>query len=394
MSPRHPAIANLVGLIMILAFAVLTAKITGHAPSQSRNTAVAIDLPRFDRVLLLDDTSQKSAGVSIGDLDGDGNLDLVFANGGHSALIDRVQFGDGHGRFPVGRNLGEAEDRSYSASLVDIDGDGDLDVVIGNEDPDPKPVYLNDGTGHFHVGSTYGRPAWPTRNANVADLNSDGLPDIIVANRTDTSNSNYVCLNRGGGKFDDSCLAFSHESATTITPADLNGDGFIDLAVPHREGGQSYVYLNDGKAGFPKRVPFGPTDAAMRMVQAADVNSDGRIDIVTIDEKKRGLLIYFNQGGGAFSAGLHVGDSKSIPYALVVGDLNRDGKVDVVVGNVEAPSTIYFNDGSGRVFTPVQLGDGKGVAMGFAIGDLDKDGVPDIAFARQNAPNVIYFGKR
>jgi FG-GAP-like repeat len=242
------------------------------------------------------------------------------------------------------------------------------------------------------VGSTYGKPEWPTRNADVADLNGDGLPDIIVANRTgDSTGSNYVCLNRGKGKFDADCIAFSHESATTITPADFNGDGFIDLAVPHREGGQSYIYLNDGKAGFQKRIPFGPPDAAIRMAAAADLNGDGHIDLVAIDERK-GTFIFFNEGNGKFSAGLPLGKSKVVPYALAVGDLNHDGKIDIVVGNVEAPSTAYFNDGSGRNFVPVQFGDEKGTAYGFAIGDLDKDGWMDIAVARSEAPNVVYFG--
>jgi hypothetical protein len=143
--------------------------------------------------------------------------------------------------------------------------------------------------------STYGRPEWPTRNATVADLNGDHLPDIIVANRTgDSSGSNFICLNGGKGRFDTDCIAFSHESATTITPADADGDGLVDLIVPHREGGQSYVYVNDGKAGFKKRIPFGRPDAAIRVAEAADLNGDGRIDIVAIDEI-RGTLICFNQ---------------------------------------------------------------------------------------------------
>ena len=136
-------------------------------------------------------------------------------------------------------NLGDTADRSYSGRLVDLDGDGDLDVVISNDRPDPKLVYLNDGTGHFHVGSTFGRAEWETRNASVADLNGDGLPDIVVANRPNGPITNYVCLNRGKGRFDADCLAFSHESATTITPADFNHDGLTDLAVPHRDRGQS-----------------------------------------------------------------------------------------------------------------------------------------------------------
>jgi hypothetical protein len=173
-------------------------------------------LPHFDHVLLLE-TSETSANVSIGDLNNDGNRDIVLAKGRHWPLVSRVLLNDGHGRFPIVHNLGDVPLRSYSAQLVDVNGDGYLDVVVGNDAPDPKLVYLNDGKGNFHRGSTYGRPEWPTRNVAVADLNGDGLPDIVVANRTENGpGANYVCLNRGNGKFDADCIAFSHESGRLL----------------------------------------------------------------------------------------------------------------------------------------------------------------------------------
>jgi len=353
----------------------------------------AASLPRFERALLLEDTSEESANVSIGDLDGDGHLDIVLAKGRHTPLVDRVLVNDGSGRFPTTRDLGQASDRSYSASLADIDADGDLDVVVSNDTPDPKFVYLNDGTGTFRVGSTYGRSEWPTRNASVADLDNDGLPDIIVANRTGSSGGfNFVCLNRGSGRFESDCVGFSEASATTITPADFNGDGFVDLAVPHRDGGQSYIHLNDGEAAFSTRIPFGSPEAAIRMVAAADLNGDALIDLVSIDET-RGTLIYFNEGNGTFAAGSRLSDNTNIPYALAVGDLNLDRGIDIVVGHVNAQPTVFFNHGSGRSFVSVPFGDALGTAYGFAFGDLDEDGVPDIAVARSGAPNVVYFGE-
>ena len=351
-------------------------------------------LPSFGRVLLLEQTSETSANVSIGDLNADGFPDLVLAKGRHWPLIDRVLLNDGHGRFPKAHNLGEVADRSYSVTLADIDRDGDLDVVVGNDAPDPKRVYANDGKGNFSLLSTFGRPEWPTRLATVADVNRDGLPDILVANRADDGKGpNYVCLNKGKGQFDADCLAFSHESATTITPADMNGDGSVDLIVPNRDGGQSYVYINVGNGVFGKRIPFGPNDPEIRMraSQAADLNRDGRMDIVVIDER-RGALIFFGEKGPKFSNPVPITSAGATPYALMIGDLNGDGLIDIVVGNVEAPSVVYFNDGTGRHLTPVTFGDNKGTVYGFAIGDLDGDGLQDIAAARSEAPNVVYFG--
>lgn len=357
-------------------------------------TAAAPDLPRYDRTLLLETTAETSANASFGDLDGDGHLDIVLAKGRHWPLVNRVLLGDGKGGIRAAYDLGTASDRTYSGRLVDLDADGDLDVVISNDAPSPKLVYLNDGKGRFTVGSEYGKPEWPMRNATVADMNGDGLPDIIAANRYGrTAGSNYICLNRGGGKFDTDCIPFAAESATTITAADFNGDGLLDLLVPHRNGGQSRIYLGAKGADLArlKSVPFGPADAQIRIAEAADFNGDGVVDVVTIDEAK-GVTIHEGRGRATFATPRAVGDKSVVPYALAVGDPNRDGKTDFIVGNVEAPSTVYFNGGTGQQFTPVKFGDDKGTAYGIGLGDFDEDGRTDIAVARSEAPNALYFG--
>lgn len=353
---------------------------------------VTMEFPRFDRELLLETTSETSANVSFGDLNGDGTLDIVLAKGRHWPLVSRVLLGDGKGGIVEAYDLGDIADRTYSGQLADLDGDGDLDVVISNDRPDAKLVYLNDGAGRFAAGSSYGDPEWPTRNASVADVDGDSFPDIIVANRG-RDLANYVCLNDGAGGFGAGCIAFAREPATTITPADFDGDGRIDLAVPHRNGGQSVVYLAgiDASLSDMRRIPFGPPDAAFRVAAAADLDGDGSLDIVASDER-RGVFAYFGQGGESFSPGLTISDGTIVPYALTVADLDGDSSIDIVVGNAEAPSAIHFNDGSGRGFTVRRFGDVQGVVYGFAIGDLDGDGYQDIGMARSDAPNIVYFG--
>ncbi len=354
----------------------------------------ARELPRYDRTLLLETSSETSANASFGDLDGDGHLDIVLAKGRHWPLVSRVLLGDGRGGVKASYDLGATAEKTYSARLVDLDADGDLDVVTSNDAPSRKLVYLNDGRGKFTVGSEYGRPDWPMRNATVADMNGDGRPDIIAANRYGRgAGSNYICLNRGAGRFDAACIPFASEPATTITASDFNGDGFTDLLVPHRNGGQSRLYFGAAAADLTKlrSVPFGPADAQMRIAEAADLNGDGRMDVVAIDEA-RGVAVYDGRGDGSFAAPRTVGEPGVVPYALAVGDPNCDGKTDFIVGNVRAQTTVYFNDGDGARFSSVAMGDAQGAAYGIGIGDFDEDGRPDIAVARSEAPNALYFG--
>jgi hypothetical protein len=351
--------------------------------------------PHYDRALVLDKNAVTSANASIGDVNGDGHADIVIANGRHWPLRSRVFPGDGRGGFSAGYDLGKQAYRSYAAQLADMNGDGALDVVLGNDAPDAKLVYMNDGKGRFQAGPRYGVPEWPSRNTTVADLNGDGKSDIIVANRS-AEVGNFICLNKGRGRFASDCMAFSAESATTITAADLDRDGLVDLVVPHRDGGQSHVYLAGpgGTYSKSKRVPFGPPDATIRMTQAADFDLDGWVDLVAIDDERRSVALYFGRKEGTFSSALTIDNGSVVPYALAAADLNRDGMIDIVVGNVAAPSTVFFNDGPGRHYTPVRFGDGEGVVYGFAIADLDGDGLSDIVAARSNATNLVYFATR
>jgi VCBS repeat protein len=342
--------------------------------------------PRFTTAIPLETTSDPSANVSMGDLDGDGDLDIVLAKGRHDPYVDKVLLNDGKGHF-VASDLGPTADRTYTAALADLDGDRDLDVVISNDAPDKKLLYFNDGKGRFSVAGTWGDPKWSTRNAAIADLNGDGRPDVIAANRPGPS---YVCLNDGHGQLLNPCIAIPAESATTIVPADFDKDGDIDLAVPSRDGGQSRIYFNDGKAGFARTTAFGPPDARARVGAAADFDGNGTIDLAVGDEAAASLTVYMNDGKGTLTSGFHVANKQRTPYAMTAGDLNGDRHPDIVLGYTEGPHSVFVNDGSGKRFTEVTFGEKAGAAYGFAIGDIDDDRKPDIALARSGAPNVLY----
>ena len=351
-------------------------------------------VPGFDHSLLLEARSDTTANISFGDFDGDGHPDILLVKGRHWPIVDKVLLGDGSGKIRKTYNLGIVSDRSYTGGLADFNGDGFVDIAVRNDAPDRKLIYLNDGKGNFTIGSEFGRPEWPTRNLSIADINNDGFPDLILANRGDAGKtSNYICLNDGKGKFNADCIPFAPYPATTISTVDINKDGFIDLVVPHRDGGQSYIYLGSSGSAYSDthRIAFGPSNATIRVAAAADFNKDNIPDIVAIDENK-GVNLYFGQKDQGYSAGISLADSKIVPYALAIADLNNDGKVDIIVGHVEAPSTIFFNDGTGQNFTSTSFGDSKGTVYGFAVGDFNEDGRPDIAAARSDAPNILYFG--
>jgi VCBS repeat protein len=375
---------QLKGLILISTVAATVVAFAGAASSRTAGTG-------FDRVLALEAVAETTSNASLGDVNGDGFVDIVLAKGRHWPLPTMVLLGDGHGHFDRRYPVSDRADRSYTAALADLQGHGHLDLVVGNDAPDEKVIYFNDGRGHFTLAGTFGDPSWPTRNVTLADLNGDGRPDIIVANRGGLAarTGNEVCLNDGHGHFP-SCQVFSTESATTIAAGDFNGDGAVDLVVPNRDGGQSYVYVNDGHGHFPKRVPFGPPRSATRAVAVGDLDGDGRPDIVVGDELQGGAFIYFNRGG-TFSDPVAIADKTDIPYAIVVADLNHDGRPDIVLGNEGTAGAILLNQGRGKGFTLIRFGDAAGAVYGLAVGDVDGDGRPDIVAARSGAPSLLFF---
>jgi hypothetical protein len=348
---------------------------------------------RFVRATALEDSGYTSANASIGDVNGDGHPDIVLVKGRHWPLRNLVRLGDGRGGFAPAYAVEDAPDRSYSGVLADLDRDGDLDIVVSNDDPDAKHVLLNDGRGRFTRGASFGEATWSTREVAVADLTGDGLVDVVLANRGGRGTvPSYLCEGLGDGRFAAPCRVVSAGSATSITPVDINGDGALDLLVPHRDGGQGVALINDGAGGFGERRPFGLPAQRIRAARAADFDGDGVPDLAVIDQRD-GPAVLRGRRDGTWAEPVPLGAAGMQPYAILVHDLDGNGRPDILVGYVEARPVAYFNDGPGR-FTPVPFGDDAGATYGFAVGDLDGDGLLDVVIARSDAPNVLFFGER
>lgn len=379
---------------LILAASVLVGFIVFRVPAlakpstQSKGDSFKAGGLRSFEIVPLETVSETSSNASIGDLNGDGHLDIVLVKGRHWQVTSKVFFGDGKGHFTSGPALPSKATKSYSASLADMTRSGHLDMVLSNDQPDPKLVLLNDGKGNFTIGGSYGDPKWSTRNAAVGDLNGDGYPDIVVANREMTS---YVCFNDGKLHFDCRPLEDS-PSAATVAIADMNGDGADDIIYACRDSCQSVVYFNNGKGNFARKIPWGPPKSSTRAMAVADFDGDGHPDIAACHEQL-GCFVYLSDGKGNFGSGIPFQVSSALPYSMLAVDLNRDGRPDILVGYVDAPGIAYFNDGTGKKFQTVPFSDGKGTIYGMAAGDLDGDGWLDVVVARSDAPCFGMFNR-
>ena len=147
--------------------------------------------------LILGNYKERSASVSAGDVDGDGDMDVLVANGRHWPGQNRILINNGKGIFTVSKPLGIESATSYAAELADLDQDGDLDVVVGN-DMAPNSIFINVGEGEFVKAASFGTRYAPTRNITVSDIDMDGDLDILITNR---GRENEICLKEESGGF-------------------------------------------------------------------------------------------------------------------------------------------------------------------------------------------------
>jgi hypothetical protein len=134
--------------------------------------------------LILGTYTERSASVSAGDVDDDGDIDILVANGRHWPGQNRIFINNGRGIFTIARLLGSDSETSYATELGDFDNDGDLDIAVGN-DQAPNTLFINDGLGNFTWAGTFGKQYSSTRNITLADIDKDGDIDILITNRGD-----------------------------------------------------------------------------------------------------------------------------------------------------------------------------------------------------------------
>jgi hypothetical protein len=177
-----------------------------------------------------------------GDLNGDGHVD-VFAK--EPGVGYRTLLNDGRGQFGERWQMPDsAETLRGGVALGDLDGDGDLDAVVANgvqSTTYPTRVFLNDGTGCF---ADSGQGLGLTKSAwlGLGDLNGDGHADLYISN---LGWPGEVWYNDGTGRFSDSGLRLGGDGMTRIGAlGDLDNDGDLDIFVSYFGDGSCEVWFN------------------------------------------------------------------------------------------------------------------------------------------------------
>ena len=348
--------------------------------------------------------------VALGDLDGDGRLDVLMSGyDARGTAVTRLYQNGGvtNARLQfdvVGEGL-PVRDVFTSLDLGDYDNDGDLDVLATG--PFSSDVYRNDGDFRF-VPLQLDLPSMTvaggiqelinTASSAWGDYDSDGDLDILLTGSdpddTPSGKTSLVYRNDGDGLFTAVDVGLPDMRGGSVDWGDFNADGRLDILATHQPGpsGQSFtkIFRNDGDTFTDVQAQLPGTDNLNYESGSArwgDVDNDGRLDVLftadaLYEASTTAVGVYRNAGGGTF-----VDMQDALPSAFFADwmDLDGDGYRDVVLnrtepqsGKTSATNTFLkiFRNESGQFSEAENV---PGIWDGaIAIGDLDNDRRPDV----------------
>ncbi|MCI0362956.1 MAG: FG-GAP-like repeat-containing protein [Phycisphaerales bacterium] len=356
-------------------------------------------LIRFPQPDPLEYTNQ----VTVGDLDGDIDLDLIFANGGDINTPGtpqklRVFINDGTGTFTdeTDARTGGLTFLARGVELGDIERDGDLDIIIAQDFNLQPTLLVNNGVGVFTNETATRLPieTFSSSRAQFGDVDNDGDLDLYLTNgglvNRLGSGRGKLWLNNGSGVYSDVTLTNTPNQLVgepmDCIFGDIDGDFDLDLRIGSSASNQSKIYKNDGVGKFNPSAS--PLDNNAESYDFGDINNDGDLDLLGANANSAGNLtelLLNNSGTGSFTPHMWTGsnaddnDSKFFDY-------DNDGDLDIFVASLGLTERVYTNNSTvnpptfalaAGVITPV-----PDSSLDIKVADFDGDGRYDIVTAQ------------
>ncbi len=274
-------------------------------------------------------TGSRANSVSIADIDSDDVLDLVVQTAYDSNIYKLT--GKGDGTFNTATKFDPNLSVLTAIGTGDINGDGKEDIISTGRKVGTSGyrVYVNtgDGTGNFTENLTGVVIGSSSFDLEIADLNNDGKDDVITANRSAKSVS--VLMSNGTSTLSTAITYNESDAVYDVTTGDIDGDSILDMVVA--TGNNLSVYRGAGDGTFTKIGTYEGGNT-VTSVALGDVDNDGSLDMVCTAGKDNTISIFSGNGDGSFREKNSYISGKG-PMDVAVGDLNNDGMADAVTAN-------------------------------------------------------------